>query len=155
MSSSSSEAPPSTAHDPSLALSHAASALHWKPALRLLAGGLAFAALLWASAMPCLFAAVTRLPCPGCGSTRSVHALVRGDLHGVLHFNPFGPVVAALLGALGCLMFGWMLRDGDLQRFGRSRLVNVLKCVLFAVAILQFALWIARFFGVLDGPVSV
>lgn len=30
--------------------------------------------------MPCLFNKLTRLPCPGCGGTRSVRALLRGEL---------------------------------------------------------------------------
>lgn len=38
--------------------------------------------------IPCLFHASTGLLCPGCGTTRSLTALVHGDVAGALSFNP-------------------------------------------------------------------
>jgi len=43
----------------------------------------------------CPFHAVTGLWCPGCGLTRGLHRLVRGDLLGALSFNVFVPLVVA------------------------------------------------------------
>ena len=36
----------------------------------------------------CLFRALTGFACPGCGSTRGMHALVHGDLVSAFKFNP-------------------------------------------------------------------
>lgn len=38
---------------------------------------------------PCLFHSLTGLSCPGCGCTRSVLALMRGDILESLRMNPF------------------------------------------------------------------
>ena len=38
------------------------------------------------------------LPCPGCGMTRALAHLARGDWHGALTLHPWSPVVAAELG---------------------------------------------------------
>lgn len=37
---------------------------------------------------PCPFLALTGLYCPGCGSTRALHALLHGDLGHALAMNP-------------------------------------------------------------------
>jgi hypothetical protein len=51
--------------------------------------------------IPCPFHAATGLWCPGCGMTRAVHRLLRGDVLGALSFNIFVPLV--VLGAT----IGW------------------------------------------------
>ncbi|MEY2693731.1 MAG: hypothetical protein RL142_79 [Actinomycetota bacterium] len=38
--------------------------------------------------IPCLFHAATGLLCPGCGTTRSLTALLHGDVATALAFNP-------------------------------------------------------------------
>jgi hypothetical protein len=45
--------------------------------------------------IPCPFHAATGLWCPGCGMTRAVHHLLRGDVLGALSFNVFVPLVVA------------------------------------------------------------
>jgi hypothetical protein len=50
----------------------------------------------------CLFRRVTGFPCPTCGSTRSVLALVRGDWATSLRSSP-------LLWAVGATLAGWGL----------------------------------------------
>ncbi|MBW3550703.1 MAG: DUF2752 domain-containing protein [Proteobacteria bacterium] len=47
--------------------------------------------------LPCLFLQFTGLLCPGCGTTRALHALVHGDVAGVVAMNPLLPVLALLL----------------------------------------------------------
>lgn len=46
----------------------------------------------------CPFKAVTGLDCPGCGLTRGVAALLRGDVVRALDHNVFLPVVLAVIG---------------------------------------------------------
>lgn len=43
--------------------------------------------------IPCPFHAATGLWCPGCGMTRGVHHLLRGDVAGALSYNVFVPLV--------------------------------------------------------------
>ena len=53
---------------------------------------------------PCPFHALTGLQCPGCGSSRTVHALIHGDWARALAMNPLLVVLApfALLWATWC-----------------------------------------------------
>ena len=125
-----------------------------RAALGLLFGGVLFA-LLYAGAVPCMFARFTHQPCPGCGSTRSVLALLHGDLHGVLANNPLGPAAALLMGIFAAQAWLSLLKWGDLRDAGEGKLAILLKRLLFVLAGLEFLLWIARFFGFFGGPVSV
>lgn len=66
----------------------------------------------------CLFKAVTRLPCPSCGTTRAIFLLLHGDLSGSLLLNPFGAVLFLALAAIPVWLLADMLRNGDsLYRF--------------------------------------
>ncbi|MFM7462917.1 MAG: DUF2752 domain-containing protein [Actinomycetota bacterium] len=47
--------------------------------------------------MLCIFRNLTGLPCPFCGSTRSVGQILQGDLSEALAFNPIGFLVVALI----------------------------------------------------------
>ncbi|MFO0740724.1 MAG: DUF2752 domain-containing protein [Labilithrix sp.] len=120
----------------------------------MLLGGALFA-LLYAGAVPCMFAKLTRHPCPGCGSTRSVLALFHGDVHGVLANNPLGPAAALLMGIFAAQAWLSLLKWGDLREAGQGRLAVLIKRMLYVLAALEFVLWIARFFGFFGGPVSV
>jgi len=53
------------------------------------------------SLMTCPFLALTHLPCPGCGMTRSFVALSSGDWGSVVRLQPFAPFFA-LVGLLTC-----------------------------------------------------
>ncbi|WP_439029605.1 DUF2752 domain-containing protein [Gordonia terrae] len=44
----------------------------------------------------CPFAAMTGLPCPGCGLTRSWVAFMHGDVGAAFTFNVFGPLLLIL-----------------------------------------------------------
>jgi succinate-acetate transporter protein len=37
----------------------------------------------------CPFKAITGIPCPGCGMTRAILSMTKGDFHGAFAFNPF------------------------------------------------------------------
>jgi hypothetical protein len=45
----------------------------------------------------CLFKEATGLPCPSCGTTRSLVLLVQGQVVASFMTNPFGPLLALLL----------------------------------------------------------
>ena len=45
----------------------------------------------------CLLKHVTNIPCPSCGSTRSVISLSRGDFIKALNFNPLGYFIAIIM----------------------------------------------------------
>jgi len=61
---------------------------------------------------PCLFKEVTHLPCPSCGTTRSMLALLRGDVVGAIHENPLGILLALALAVIP----GWILIDAIRRR---------------------------------------
>lgn len=45
----------------------------------------------------CLIRHFAHIPCPSCGSTRSVLALMQGDLAGGLYWNPLGLLIFGIL----------------------------------------------------------
>jgi len=45
----------------------------------------------------CLFKRLTGIPCPSCGSTRSVLLLLKGDGSGAFSQNPFGLIIMTIL----------------------------------------------------------
>lgn len=55
----------------------------------------------------CVFKRITGIPCPSCGSTRAVTALLQGDVTGSLMLNPIGIIVAIILAVLPF----WLLFD--------------------------------------------
>jgi hypothetical protein len=56
--------------------------------------------LLGWSLWPCFFASVTGLPCPGCGMTRSVTALLKGQWDLAMAYHPFSPGFVVMGGLL-------------------------------------------------------
>ena len=45
----------------------------------------------------CFIKHLTNIPCPSCGSTRSVISLTKGDFIGALNSNPIGYLVAIIM----------------------------------------------------------
>src|SRR5690606_2597037 len=45
----------------------------------------------------CLIKHFTHIPCPSCGSTRSVISLTKGNIVEALTINPFGLIVASIM----------------------------------------------------------
>lgn len=45
----------------------------------------------------CLFKQVTTIPCPSCGSTRSVLSILKGDVAAALYWNPLGILLISVL----------------------------------------------------------
>ncbi len=45
----------------------------------------------------CLIKYATNIPCPSCGSTRSIISLTKGDFREALHLNPLGYLIAIIM----------------------------------------------------------
>jgi hypothetical protein len=88
--------------------------------------------------VPCAVRALIGMPCPGCGMTRALLALGRGEIGVALALHPLSPLVAAEAAALWIL---WgLVASGRMQAPGR-RAVNVF---LAANATLLIAVWALR-----------
>lgn len=57
--------------------------------------------------LPCMFHQFTGLYCPGCGATRTLHALVHFDLPGALAMNPLLVLLIPLMPMLVAWSRGW------------------------------------------------
>lgn len=113
------------------------------------------AIVLVSAKMPCGFASVFHMPCPGCGSTRAMLALASGDVGGVLRYNPLAPFMTLLIVALVLQALASVLSTGTFRRVGDGRVGMVVSRGVIVVAALQVILWVARFGGFLGGPVPV
>ncbi len=126
----------------------------WRAGLAVAAIG-AYAAYMLSGVVQCTFAKITHHPCPACGGTRSVHALLHGDFMGALQFNPIAPLFVIVLGALSARAVWIAGRDGNLYALGRGVVGVWLVRALVAVLVIDVVVWAARFFGLFGGPVPV
>ena len=111
--------------------------------------------LLGSGLFRCPFAAMTHTPCPGCGSTRAVLALLHFHFGEAMRFNPTAPIIAVCVGVLTVEGLWMVVRDGharDLAVNGAGRWA--IRGIVVAVA-LQIPIWALRFFGLFGGPVPV
>lgn len=63
---------------------------------------------------PCLFHSITGLYCLGCGGTRAVFALVRGEILKSLFYHPFVGYTA--------LVGGWFMLSQSIERLSRGKI---------------------------------
>jgi len=80
---------------------------------------------------------------------------MHGDLHGVVQYNPLGPVAALLIAILAAQAIVSVLVHGDFRDVGEKRVGLIVKRGIMLVAAGELILWVARFFGALGGPVPV
>ena len=89
--------------------------------------------------------------CPGCGMTRAVWLLARGDVRGSLAMHPLA-VPSVLATSLVVLAVAWwILRRGTFAEITRDRFARVAVVTFVAVNAALVVLWIARAFGALGG----
>ena len=97
---------------------------------------IAFAALAWALLVvfdvQCPFRALFAIPCPACGVTRALTALLHGDIAAYASFNPMALPLAASVPAVV-----WA------QQTGRKRILGL----ALVPAAFNFAWWMVRLFG--------
>lgn len=87
---------------------------------------------------PCMFNKITKLPCPGCGGTRSFRALMRGDV--LLSLYYYLPVPYAIV-----VYLIFMIRCFCYKYFGirKSPDGTVVKFIYIFIA-LMLAQWIVK-----------
>lgn len=95
----------------------------------------------------CWFHRLTGLPCPGCGTTRAIAALSRGDFAGGFALNPLAAVLAAVLGGTGVylLVVGARGRPAAAARRPAPRVgprMRVLGALLGAAVLLAHWAWL-------------
>jgi hypothetical protein len=129
--------------------------IYWFRAALAVAAIGAYAAYMMSGAVQCSFAQLTHHPCPACGGTRSIHALLHGDVMGSLRFNPIAPLFVVVLGALSARAVWIAGRDGNLSALGRGTVGTWLVRALVGVLVIDVIVWVARFFGLFGGPVPV
>lgn len=109
-----------------------------------LAGALAFAWLRAVAppspdAVPfCLLRRFLGIPCPGCGMTRALAHLARGEWRSALALHPLSPLVAFELA------LGWAAAGLAMAWRAAGRLAAWVPAVLAADAALFVALWAGR-----------
>lgn len=108
---------------------------------------------LWVGLPMCSFAAMTGLPCPGCGLTRSTHAILRGDLAHAFHTQPFAFIVSPLLAGMLAFAGATFLLQGRPSLPPLARRAGLL--ILGVVSALMLLFWAVRFLGFWGGPVPV
>jgi hypothetical protein len=92
----------------------------------------------------CLFKGATGVPCPSCGTTRSVGSLVEGQPLAAAAYNPFGIILA-----LAMVIFPpWILfdrvtgRDGFLKFYRKTESLLQRKAIALTFFALVLANWI-------------
>ena len=99
----------------------------------------------------CTFRNLTGFDCPGCGLTRSVAALLHGDVGGSLHAHPLGAVVFLLgLGLWGSALASWAKRGRLVSPIG----ARTPTWTIAAFVVLYLAVYAVRLAGFLGGTVD-
>ena len=87
----------------------------------------------------CMFRNVTGIPCPSCGSTRSVLAILKGEWQGAMLLNPLGYAVAAGLIAVPIwIAVDLVTGNRSLHRAwkGLERLIGIQWVALILIALI-------------------
>ncbi len=103
----------------------------------------------------CPLAEFFHVPCPACGSTRSVWALLHLDVVAALHFNPVAPFVFLLIGLVAARAIFLVAREGSTQCLSQGRFGKFIFSGLVVAVVLEMVVWALRFFGLFGGPVAV
>jgi hypothetical protein len=92
----------------------------------------------------CLFKRVTGVPCPSCGTTRSVLSILKGDiLEGIL-WNPFGIIIIFILFIFPVWIISDVLsrKDSLFNIYNQAELVLKRKWIAIPAILLVLLNWI-------------
>lgn len=92
----------------------------------------------------CLFKRVTGVPCPSCGSTRSVLSILKGDFTEAILWNPFGILLTFILLVFPAwIIYDVLSRKSTLYNFyNRTELVLKRKWIAIPAILLVLLNWI-------------
>jgi hypothetical protein len=100
----------------------------------------------------CPVRALFHVPCPTCGMTGALRAMMHFDFAGALHISPLSFVVIPFVAVLAAVELGGYVvtaRFGTWTNKSAVRIAGITMCAAL------FLVWIARFFGAFGGPVQV
>jgi hypothetical protein len=100
----------------------------------------------------CPVAWLAHVPCPTCGLTRATRLAFGGDLGASVRTFPAGPFTMLALVPTVIAEIVMFVRTGAFRVY-RGR--KTLHALVIAASVVVFVVWIARFFGMLGGPVAV
>lgn len=101
--------------------------------------GIGYAALVRRGiGIPCLFHALTRLRCPGCGISRALAALLQGDFCAFFAHNLFSPIIVLYLLFVGASATWRYITHGSFSYRSPCRWVDV------GVLVAAVLWWIVR-----------
>jgi hypothetical protein len=87
----------------------------------------------------CPVALFTGMACPGCGMSRAMAWLLRGDLERSISYHPLAPLVLIM----GLITVVWIL--GRRLRGWKAPGPAVINSALMGLAVLLVAVWVTRF----------
>jgi hypothetical protein len=88
----------------------------------------------------CLTKRLTGIPCPSCGSTRSVIALIEGDLTAPFRLNPLGYVIAVFLVVTPLWVATDLIRNADSLLVAYRKTEQLIRRRWIAVALMLLLL---------------
>ncbi|MBA4411061.1 MAG: hypothetical protein C0397_16765 [Odoribacter sp.] len=96
----------------------------------------------------CLFKRVTGVPCPSCGSTRSVLSILNGDIFGAILWNPFGIIIVSILLVFPVWMIGDVLsrKNTLFNAYNRTELFLKRRWIAIPAILLVLLNWIWNIF---------
>lgn len=92
----------------------------------------------------CLIKHVTNIPCPSCGTSRSVVSLTKGNFFDAFNYNPFGYIVAAIMWIAPIwVLIDVIMKKSTLYKF-YLRLMSYIEKPKYAVPLILIVLmnWI-------------
>jgi hypothetical protein len=92
----------------------------------------------------CLFKYLTNIPCPSCGSSRSVLAILHGDIHEAYYLNPIGFLISLILLIAPFWIAGdvFLKRSSFLQFYRHIEILLKRKWISIPAVILVLINWI-------------
>jgi hypothetical protein len=96
--------------------------------------------------IPCAFHWMTGIPCPGCGLTRSISALLRGRLSDSFWLHPLGPLL--FLALVMALVTGIMPGAVRERLIGVVGVVEAKSGITVWLGVLLMIVWVVRLSGI-------